>query len=122
MYYPQQQRANHQYLETQIMSADPIQLVILTYDVAISSSRAKEMGKAMQAVGELQVALNHDEGGQIAADLLSLYLYISELLRKQQFEEAAKLLTELRQTWVQVRKQFLEQVTPQEKPVMSMAA
>ncbi|MEZ4639860.1 MAG: flagellar export chaperone FliS [Caldilineaceae bacterium] len=122
MYYPQQQRANHQYVETQVMSADPIQLVIMTYDVAISASRSKDMSKALQAVGELQVALNHEEGGQIAADLLSLYLYISDLLRKQNFEEAAKLLTELRQTWVQVRKQLREQMTAQEKPVMSMAA
>lgn len=120
MYRPQQQRASHQYLETQIMSADPLQLVILTYDVAISASRSKDMGKALQAVGELQVALNHDEGGQIAADLLSLYLYISELLRKQKFEEAVKLLTDLRQTWVQVRKQLQEQVAQQ--PVLSKAA
>jgi flagellin-specific chaperone FliS len=122
MYYPRQQRASHQYLETQLMSADPLQLVILTYDVAIAACRSQQQARALQAVGELQIALNHEEGGQLAADLLSLYLYCTELIRQQQFEETDYLLSELRQTWVELRQQIQGQVTPQEKLALSKAA
>ena len=118
--YPQQQKANQQYLQTQIMSADPLQLVILTYDVAIAGCRTKNQDKALRAVGELQVALNHDEGGQVAADLFSLYLYCSDLIRNHHFEEAVQILDELRQTWVALRQQVLAQ--PQAVPEMSLAA
>lgn len=110
MYYPQQQKANQQYLQTQIMSADPLQLVILTYDVALTSCRTHNQGKALQAVGELQVALDHEAGGQIAADLLSLYLYCANLIRAHQFEDASQILSELRQTWVELRNQVVAQM------------
>lgn len=120
MVYPQQQKANQQYIQTQIMSADPLQLVILTYDVAISSCRTHNRDKALRAVGELQVALNHEEGGQLAADLLSLYLYCTDLIRQNHYDEASKILSELRQTWVELRKQTLAQT---EQPrMLSMAA
>lgn len=122
MYYPQRQRASHQYLETQIMSADPLQLVILTYDVAITACRSQQQAKALEAINELQVALNHEEGGQIAADLLSLYLYCTELVRQHQFEEPRHLLSELRQTWVALRQQIHEQMAPQDELALSKAA
>lgn len=122
MYSPQRQRASHQYLETQIMSADPLQLVILTYDVAITACRSQQQTKALQAISELQVALNHEEGGQIAADLLSLYLYCAELIRQQQFEETGHLLRELRQTWVELRRKIQEQAASPEILALSMAA
>ncbi len=120
MYYPQQQKANQQYIQTQIMSADPLQLVILTYDVAIAGCRTRNQEKALRAVGELQVALNHEEGGQIAANLLSLYVYCIELIRNTHYEEAGKILVDLRLTWVELRKQVYAQA---EQPhAMSMAA
>jgi flagellin-specific chaperone FliS len=120
MFYPQQQRASQQYLQTQIMSADPLQLVILTYDIAIAGCRAQNQERALRAVNELQLALNHDEGGQIAANLLSLYLYCAELIRNACYEDAVKILTDLRQTWVELRKQTLD--LQKEIPELSMAA
>lgn len=117
--YPQQQKANQHYLQTSIMSADPLQLVIMTYDVAIAGCRTQSKEKALRGIGELQVSLNHDVGGQMAADLLSLYIYCSELVRNALFEDALTILTDLRQSWVEVRKQMLAQPQGAE---MSMAA
>lgn len=120
MYYPQQQKANQQYIQTQIMSADPVQLVILTYDVAIAGCRTRNQEKTLRALGELQLALNHEEGGQIAANLLSLYLYCTDLIRNRHFEEASKILTDLRQTWVELRKQLTAE--SEQAHALSMAA
>lgn len=120
MYYPQQRKANQQYLQTQVMSADPLQLVILTYDVAISACRSGEAGRALDAISELQLALNHDQGGQMAADLLGLYLYCADLIRGQQMEEAVQILSELRQTWTTLRTQLAQQ--PQQQEALSLAA
>jgi flagellin-specific chaperone FliS len=120
MYYPHQQKANQQYVQTQVMSADPLQLVILTYDVAIAGCRARDMEKTHRAINELQVSLNHDEGGQIAADLLGLYLYCREITRQGDFDQALKILLDLRQTWVDLRKQMMNQ--PKPEMAMSLAA
>lgn len=63
--------------------------------------------------------LNHDEGGQFAADLLSLYFYIADLARHNQYDEASSLLRDLRNTWSQAREQMFRQ---QPAPAMRIAA
>jgi flagellin-specific chaperone FliS len=119
MYYPQQQRANSQYMQTQILSADPVQLLIMTYDYVIAGCRERNLEKVSRGLQELMDHLNHDASGQVAADLFSLYLYIAELARHNQYDDAATLVRDLRNTWAQVREQMIRQ---QAAPAMSIAA
>lgn len=108
-------RASQQYRQTQVMTTDPLQLLIMTYDYAIAGCHERNLEKVTVALKELRSALNHEEGGQIAADLLSLYLYMADEVRKGHFEHVATLLQELRDTWVAVREQMLQ-------PTPAMAA
>ncbi|RME60823.1 MAG: flagellar protein FliS [Caldilineae bacterium] len=116
--YPQH-RINQQYRQTQVMTADPLQLVIMAYDLAIVGCQERNLVKVTSALDALKDALNHEDGGQVAADLLSLYLYLADEARAGNFEQAAKFLRELRQTWATVRQQMMQ---PQEAPVLEMAA
>jgi flagellin-specific chaperone FliS len=119
MYYSPQQKANSQYQQTQIMSADPLQLLIMTYDYTIAGCRERNLEKVSRGLQELMDNLNHDEGGQFAADLLSLYFYMADLARHNKYDEAAGLLRDLRNTWAQAREQMFRQ---QPAPAMRIAA
>jgi len=111
------------YLQTQVQSADPMQLVVLLYDGALKQAaiardalvrkdipaRRVAMGKALAIVGELQTTLDLERGGKIAADLDGLYSYVTSLLLDavvkqdaQPVAEAMGILTTLRDAWQQV--------------------
>ncbi len=107
-------RASQQYRQTQVMTTDPLQLLVMTYDYAIAGCRERNLEKVTAALKELRSALNHEEGGQIAADLLSLYLYMADQARQGHFDHVATLLQELRDTWSAVREQVLQ---PEPTPV-----
>ncbi len=78
--------AQKQYAATQVSTADRLQLVVMLYEGAISFLRqAKEkmalkdatgkglyLGKALDIIAELNASLNFQEGGEIAANLLTL--------------------------------------------------
>ena len=118
--YPQQQRINQQYRQTQVMSADPIQLVIMTYDLAIVGCQEGNLDKVTEALTALRSALNFDDGGQVAADLLGIYLYLADQARDGNYAEVERFLRELRQTWTTAREQFAAQ--PQMEPALTLAA
>lgn len=111
--------AQQHYRQDQILSADPVQLLIMTYDYIIAGCRERNLEKVSRGLQELMDHLDHEAGGQVAADLLSLYHYLADLARHNQYEEAAAMLRDLRNTWAQAREQMLRQ---QAAPVMSMAA
>src|SRR6185369_6575253 len=67
------------------------------------------ISKAQAIVGELRQVLDLNTGGDIAKNLDRLYAYMHELMAKamlisrvEPLNEAAKLLTELRQAWSEV--------------------
>ena len=134
------------YQHSQITHADPVQLIVLLYDGALSRiaqgrQRFQEqdllhaglaISKAQAIVGELRQSLNMEAGGDIAKNLSSLYAYLHDLLvkgmlenRAEPWEEAATLLNELRTAWVEVAKQAkepLERTRPAQTAVAGSAA
>lgn len=110
----------NQYQQNHIATASPEQILLMLYDGAIRFTRqaimAGESGnqvlklerisKTMAIIVEFSNTLNHDIGGQIAADLDGLYQFMIRELnaaRKDDSGERLKtvegLLVDLRQTW-----------------------
>lgn len=121
-YPPHQGRAftaQQHYRQDQILSADPMQLLIMTYDFVIAGCRERNLEKVSRGLQELMDHLDHEAGGQVAADLLSLYHYLADLARHSQYDDAVAILRDLRNTWAQAREQLIRQ---QAAPVMSIAA
>lgn len=83
--------AGHHYAQTEVSTVTPARLVLLMYDAvlaaveiartALTSERpdlgvvSQQLTRAQQLVTELEVALDHERGGQIAASLQGLYDY-----------------------------------------------
>ena len=67
--------------------------------------------KAQDIVTELMTSLNMEEGGKIAEDLLSLYIYMKKRLLEANVQkdskilkEVVRLLTELKGSWEEIAK------------------
>lgn len=112
------------YKRMQVETADPLTLIIMLYDkVIVLLEKAKDdisekkheeknfsLNKASDIVFELMVTLDRDNGGEIAASLAGLYLYvIREItdanvnLNTKALDNAKKILSELRESWSAIR-------------------
>ena len=112
--------AFHSYLDNEVLTAAPLQLVQLLYrgtlDTIASARRYLKLGdirarsraitKAMLLVAELARSLNMAEGGEVSRNLAGLYAYVSKLLIKANSEqsdpplaEAEQLLGSLAEAW-----------------------
>ncbi|MCD6289021.1 MAG: flagellar protein FliS [Anaerolineae bacterium] len=94
------QTALRNYRRNQIMSATPLQLVLMVYDVAIVACARKDLAKVTQALNLLIKSLDMSQG-EVALGLYKLYQYCADLARKGDFDQAAKILRELTSAWVQ---------------------
>ena len=97
------------YLETRILSASPIELVSIMFEHAILSvdeakkrlasgdvaGRSAHISKAIAIISELQGSLDHEAGGEIAANLSRLYQYMRERLTTANIERSEGPLTEV---------------------------
>jgi len=75
------------YLESRILSADPIELVHILYEHAILAvrdarihlgaedipARSKAVSKAIAIIGELDASLDHKNGGALSQEFARLY-------------------------------------------------
>jgi flagellar protein FliS len=115
--------ATQTYLQQSIQTAGPAHLVLALYDGLLASIRraqhalsSDQLGATEQAhvelvrgqriVSELQVGLNHEQGGDIASSLDSLYTYcMNELLEANLRKEPAgleavqRIIRVLRDSW-----------------------
>lgn len=112
----------NQYQNTQVSTSSPEKLLLMLYDGAINFTRiaidkmekkdvagkGKFIGKAQAIVSELMNTLNHEVGGDVSRRLEQLYIYlIDEYLAAninnstRSLENALKILTILRDTWVE---------------------
>lgn len=96
-----------QYKQTQVMTANRGQLLILLYEAAIKHIRraidctnAKDIpgkglaiGKAHDILNELNSSLDHAVGGKVSEDLERLYNYCVEQLLKANVENTTEPLT-----------------------------
>lgn len=97
------------YLESRILSADRLELISILYEHAIDSihdaaeylekgdirARAKAISKAQAVILELEGSLNHERGGEIAANLGRLYRYMRERLMAANLKQEAAPLVEV---------------------------
>jgi flagellar protein FliS len=119
-------RAASQYLETQVRSCTPLELVVLLYDSALLSGRQARaafdrrdiparraaLSRMLGIVSELQSTLDMDRGGDIARNLDGLYDWMTarlvEATRKQDpkpLDETLRVLDTLRDGWQTIAKQ-----------------
>lgn len=111
-------------VETGVTSASPQRLVIMLYDGAIKSvfaakaailrgdtaGKGEALSKAIAIIDEgLRASLDQEAGGDIAANLASLYDYMASRLLyanlkndQGSLDECARLLSELRGAWEQL--------------------
>jgi flagellar protein FliS len=111
------------YLESRILSADPVELVAILYEHAILytghareclakrdiAGRSEKIARVIGIIGELDSSLNHSAGGEISANLARLYQYIRQRLvmanLQQQDEplaEVERLLGTISEAWTGV--------------------
>ncbi len=111
------------YRRVEAQSRSPLELVIMLYDGALRfltdartaaaskdlAGRSRGVTKTLAIVGELQSTLNVAQGGSVAAELDRLYTYVTgrllDVSLKQDagaIDEVYKLLSTVRDGWVQV--------------------
>jgi len=107
-------------VETAVTTANPVQLVVLLYEGAISAiasakgemerrniaEKARLINKAIDIIEGLRSALEFNQGGEIAVSLNDLYLYMIQRLSTANLkndpallEEVSGLLTEILGAW-----------------------
>src|ERR1039458_3313998 len=130
------QNAHDAYLESRVLSADPLELVQLLYEAAIEAvrearrhlaageiaARPRSITKAFGILQELVAALDHDHGGEISGRLAQLYDYMERRLLEANFQQADEplaevlgLLATLAEGWRGVKQQT-EPAAPPENP------
>ncbi len=114
------------YFEQEILSADPMKLVCLLYQGAITdvrearrqlqasnvSARCAAVTKACDILGELTQSLDLKQGGELAARLRQLYTYMLNRMveanlqkRDEPLAEVLSLLCTLQEGWQEISKQ-----------------
>jgi len=94
-----------EYRFQEVMGASPIRLVIMSYDVAIQACQQKDFSRATRAISVLRDALNF-EYDETAMTLFGLYQWCLDCIRKDDFQEAIDILTDLRDAWQTAEKQM----------------
>jgi flagellar secretion chaperone FliS len=116
-------RGAQAYIQTQIQSRSPLELVVMLYDGALRFlqqttdamqrgdlvAKRDSLSRAMAIVAELHGMLDLEQGGEVAASLDSLYTYMMERLTAANLKrdpapvaEVMRLMTGLRDAWSQV--------------------
>ncbi len=111
------------YLETEVLSASPVQLVSMLYRAALQSlrdallalergdiaERSRRLSHAEAILGELTVSLDRAEGGKLSQDLSELYDYMQRRIAQANFEQKAApieevcgLLSTLLEAWTEI--------------------
>ncbi len=111
-------------LETSVISASPHKLIVLLYDGALAAiksaanhmlagniaEKGEAIGKALDIINNgLRASLDKKGGGDIAANLDALYVYMTQRLltaslqnKSAMLEEVQALLVDLRDAWTQI--------------------
>ena len=108
------------YQDTAVTTQSKGRLLVLLYDGAIkfmklaireleagnSGEKGKYIAKAKDIINELNMVLDTDAGGEIAANLRKLYLFMNRRLTEantkkdpQRIREVIKLMEELNTSW-----------------------
>lgn len=123
--------AHQKYKQTSVQSASREKILLMLYEGAIRfmkqailaidkkdiADRGMNIGRAFDIVNELNNTLNHEVGGEIAANLEQLYMFVSEQLtkanatgQKKPLEDGLKVLETLYSGW----KEAIEKIKREE--------
>jgi flagellar biosynthetic protein FliS len=121
------QQAHRDYAESQILSAHPVEIVHMLYQVAIDNvneaipqlrnrdhfARSRAVTKAQSAIHELLLALDHSVNAPFTDTLSDLYHYCLQQITlghgkqsEQAFREALSILMTLATAWAEVKKRL----------------
>jgi flagellar protein FliS len=127
-----------QYFEAEILTADPLKLVIILYRSAIESvgaarrhlaagairERSRQITRAWEIVHELQLTLDRARGGAISTSLAQLYAYMQNRLIEANAKqvdpplaEVEALLSTLLEAWRELPGAQLHEGVPEYAPV-----
>jgi len=101
------------YRQLQVETASPLQRTLMVYDVALVGCQQRDLKRTTDALNVLRSSLDMDQG-EVAAGFYRLYQYCGDLARSGQFDDAAKILRELVDAWVQVLVQETDAVKAQQ--------
>jgi flagellar protein FliS len=99
------------YVNNEILTAEPLELVIMLYRGALESigraracvrsrdiaGRAAAINKTLAIVGELSSALDHQRGGEISRNLAGIYNYVQRKLIDANVQQSEAPLAECEQ-------------------------
>ena len=121
------QQAHRDYAESRVLSAHPVEIVHMLYQVAIDNlnaaishlrnrdhfARSQAVTKAQSAIHELILALDHSVNAPFTRTLSDLYHYSLQQITtghgkqsEQAFREALSILTTLASAWAEVKKRL----------------
>jgi flagellar protein FliS len=124
----QDSHAHRDYLESRILSAHPVEVVHMLYQLAIdnlnaaiaclqtgdNSERSRVVTRAQGAVDELMFALDPEKGAPLGRNLAELYDYVQREIiaghtrrSEPSFRNALKILTTLSEGWSGVRSELI---------------
>jgi len=95
-----------EYRTQDVMGASPVHLVVMAYDLAISSCEKGDSDRAIKAVSVLRDALNFDYA-DAATGLFRLYQWALDCIRQGDYNSAIQILRDLREAWAVVEKRYL---------------
>jgi len=94
------------YKERQILTASPLERVIIVYDVALAGCAGANKERTLRALSLLRGALDWEASPDVAPRLQALYEFCEECVRAEDYETPAKILRELRDAWAQAQQQL----------------
>src|SRR3990172_12139466 len=119
--------ATRSYVQANYLTANPMKLVLMCYEGAISNlklahdsylnkeyeAKGRALQKALDIIHELNASLDMNKGGEIAANLRSLYMYMTKALMEADlkkdlaiFGKVIKMLEELEGEWKEVARTY----------------
>jgi flagellar protein FliS len=98
--------ASQTYRINQINSASPLDLVLMAYDATLVGCAQCDLGRTTRGLSVLRSALDFSYDAEIATGLFRLYQYCADLARNGEYDQAARLLRELRDAWAQVKARY----------------
>lgn len=129
-------RAAQHYMQTQVRSSSPLELVVLLYDGALRSSaaaidamerrdiraRRDAVSRTLAIIGELQGSLDTNQGGAVAAELDRLYLWMTDALVQATVQQDAAPILEVRRVLETLRDAWSQIASAPARPAPESAA
>ncbi len=106
------------YRNNRVVGANPLERVVIVYDIAIQSSNQHDLERTTRAIGTLRDALNYDQP-EFANRMMAIYVWCAELARKGKWGEVADTLQELRDAWEEANRQLAAQMAKAESQLQT---